>query len=75
MPSTTAGPVQPFGVRRMIAGHWWRTGRLGPSPSLASAWIDRIESWADRSAASSAGNTWRGSSPATVTGSQPWLRR
>ncbi len=66
-PSTTSGPVQPFGVRSTIAGHPASTSRV---PRRMSS-----RPWASRNAAYSAGNTSRGSSPDTTTGSQPWLRR
>ena len=71
-----AGPVQPFGVRSTIAGQRVPDRSLGPSPARASAWIARIALVAPpERGVSSAGNTCRGSSPATTTGSQPWLRR
>lgn len=71
-PSTTPGPVQPFGVRRMTAGQ--RTGRNSspPAPPRASCWMARIRAWAAVSALCRAVKTAAGSSPATTTGSQPW---
>ena len=42
VPSTTSGPVQPFGVRRMIIG---QRGRSVTPWSRASCWIAVMRSW------------------------------
>ena len=38
-PSTSFGPVHPFGVRSTIIGH---RGRSGPAPERACCWIREI---------------------------------
>ena len=50
LPSTSLGPVQPFGVRRMIIGH---SGRPVSPSSRAARWIAAIWSNASSNAVAS----------------------
>jgi hypothetical protein len=67
-PSTSFGPVQPFGVRSTIIG---QRGRAAALPERASDWIRRMSATALSTAAASAWCTAAGSWPATTSGAYP----
>ena len=64
-PSTTFGPVQPFGVRSTIIG---QRGRVWPPSSRARRWIAAISSSTSSSVAAISWCIVAGSSPSTKRG-------
>ena len=64
-PSTSLGPVQPFGERRMIIGH---AGRSAALPVRASRWMVAMSSSAMSTAAAMSWCMVAGSSPSTSSG-------
>ena len=67
-PSTSFGPVQPFGVRSTISG---QRGRCAWPLARASAWISAISSSAVSSVSAISRWITAGSEPSTKYGFQP----